>query len=180
MVYLYNECIKLFGSHYALMQAIANKKIFKIKDGLYSTNKNEKELAIFVKEHMGAVFTLESAFYYYGMSDVIPDKYVVATDKDASKYNKQNVKQYFMNNGLINIGVTSIKYLDTTIPIFNKERLLIELIRYKNKLPFDYYKEIINYYRNHISEISITTILDYLESFPKKELITRALQMEVL
>ena len=58
--------------------------------------------------------------------------------------------------------------------------LLIEVIRYKNKLPFDYYKEIINYYRNHINDIDILLVLDYLESFPKKELITRTIQIEVL
>ena len=180
MIYTYRECIALFGTHYALTQALANKKIFKIKEGLYSTERKPKELEIFIKEHKDAVFTMESAFYYFGISDVIPDKYIVATDKDASKYKDLNIKQYFMNNGLIKIGVTSINYLGIEVPIFDKERLLIEVIRYKNKLPFDYYKEIINYYRNHIYDIDFLLVLDYLESFPKKELITRTIQIEVL
>lgn len=180
MIYSYKESINLFGSHYALNQAIKLKKIFKIKDGLYSTERNPKKLEIFVKEHQGAVFTMESAFFYYGISDVIPSKYTVATDKDASKYKDKHIKQYFMNSGLINIGVTTLNYLGTDISIFNKERLLIELIRYKNKLPFDYYKEIISYYRDHIKDIDITLVLDYLDSFPKKKLIKNAIQMEVL
>lgn len=180
MVYTYNECIALFGSHYALMHALSEHKIFKIKEGLYSTVRKPKELEIFVKEHKDAIFTMESAFYYLGISDAIPDKYIVATDKDASKYKDENVKQYFMNNGLIKIGVTSIQYSDVDIPIFDKERMLIELIRYKNKLPFDYYKEIISYYRNHINDIDISLVLDYLNSFPKKDLITKIIQMEVL
>lgn len=180
MIYSYNECIELFGSHYALSKALVDKKIFKIKEGLYSTERKPKELEIFVKEHKDAIFTLESAFYYLGISDVIPDKYYVATDKDASKYNDSNVKQYFMNNGLINIGVTSIIHSGINVPTFNKERLLIEVIRYKNKLPFDYYKEIINYYRSHINDIDVSLVLGYLESFPKKDLITKTIQMEVL
>lgn len=180
MIYTYSECITLFGTHYALIQALANKKIFKIKEGLYSTEKRPKQLEIFVKEHKDAVFTLESAFYYLGISDVIPDKYVVATDKDAYKYKDENIKQYFMNNGLINIGVESINHSNVDILVFNKERLLIEAIRYKNKLPFDYYKEIINYYRSHINDIDVSLVLDYLESFPKKDLITKTIQMEVL
>ena len=180
MIYNYTECINLFGSYYALKKALLKKKIFKVKDGFYSTIKNPKELEVFIKEHKDSVFTLESAFYYFGISDVIPYKYVVATDKDASKYKQANIKQYFMNGDLINIGVTSIKYLNVEIPIFNKERLLIELIRYKNKLPFDYYKEIINYYRNHIHDIDVSLMLDYLQHFPKKHLIIRAIQMEVL
>ena len=180
MVYSYKECIELFGSHYALLQAINDKKIFKIKEGLYSTEKKVKDLEVFIKEHKGAVFTLESAFYYLGISDVVPNKYVVATDKDASKYKDTHIKQYFMNYGLIKIGVVSINHSGIDIPLFNKERLLIEAIRYKNKLPFDYYKEIISYYRNHINDIDVSLVLDYLESFPKKELITQTLQMEVL
>ena len=180
MLYNYHECIEKYGSHYALMQAIADKKIFKIKEGLYSTEKKPKELEIFIKEHKDAVFTMESAFYYLGISDVIPNQYIVATDKDASKYNEPNTKQYFLNSGLIKIGVTSIEYNGVNIPIFNKERMLIEIVRYKNKMPFDYYKEIINYYRNHIEDIDISLVLDYLEPFPKKELITKTIQMEVL
>lgn len=180
MIYSYNECITLFGSHYSLQQALAKKKVFKIKEGLYSTEKKPKELEIFIKEHKDAVFTLESAFYYLGISDVIPDKYVVATDKDASKYKDRNVQQYYMNGGLIKIGVETIEHSGILIPVFSKERLLIELVRYRNKLPFDYYKEIINYYRNHIDEVDVSLVLDYLEYFPKKEMITRIIQMEVL
>ena len=180
MIYSYSECIELFGSYYALNQALINKNIFKIKEGLYSTDKKPKELEVFVKEHKDAVFTLESAFYYLGISDVIPEKYVVATDKDASKYKETNIKQYFLNGGLIKIGVVFIKRAGVDIPVFNKERMLIELIRYKNKIPFDYYKEIINYYRSHINDIDVSLVLDYLESFPKKELITKTIQTEVL
>ena len=37
----------------------------------------------------------------------------------------------------------------TTIEIhmYNKERMLVELLRNKNKLPFDYYKEILENYK---------------------------------
>ncbi len=41
----------------------------------------------------------------------------------------------------------------TTIKIYSKERLLIELIRHRNKIPFDYYKEIISSYRNKIYDL---------------------------
>ena len=180
MIYNYEECIKKYGSHYNIVKAIKEGQLFKIENGLYSLNEHPKDIEIFIKKHKGAVFTLESALYYLGISDVIPDKYVVATDKDATKYKDQQVKQYFLNNGLINIGVVLINYQNVEIPVFNKERMLIEVVRYKNKLPFDYYKEIINYYRLHINEIDIALVLDYLESFPKKKLITKIIQLEIL
>ena len=180
MIYSYNECIAKFGSCYALKKAVADKKIFKIKEGLYTTEKEPRELEIFVKTHKDAVFTMYSAFYYLGISDHIPEKYYVATDKDASKYNSPDVIQYFMNNGLINYGKETIQYTGIDIPIFNKERMLIELIRYKNKIPFDYYKEIVSYYRNHINDLNVSLLFEYLEFFPKKNSIFKAIQLEIL
>ena len=180
MFYNYEECIELFGNNYFLQKAITEGKLFKIESGLYSTEKKVKDIEIFLKKHRKFVFTMESALFYLGISDVIPNKYIIATDKDATKYKGENVQQYFMNSGLVNIGVTTIRYNNVDIPIFNRERLLIEVVRYKNKLPFDYYKEVISYYRNHIEEIDVSLILDYLESFPKKKLITEIIQLEVL
>ena len=180
MIYNYEECIELFGSNHLLEKAILKGKIFKIQNGIYSTEKKVKDIEIFLKKHKNCVFTMESALFYLGISDVVPDKYVVATDKDATKYKNDNVKQYFMNNGLINVGAITVKHNNIDIPIFNKERMLIEVVRYKNKLPFDYYKEVINYYRNHIEEIDVSLVLDYLESFPKKRLLTKTIQLEVL
>lgn len=170
----------MLGTHYNLVKALKEKKLFKIKEGLYSNERNPKELEIFIKEHPDAIFTLDSAFYYFGISDVIPTRYYVATDKDSSKYSDSNIKQFFMNNGLINIGKIEINYSGITLPIYNKERLLIELARYKNKIPFDQYKEIIKYYRDHIDEINVSLLTDYIELFPKKRLITKIIQMEVL
>ncbi len=180
MVFNYSECIELYGSHYALMKAIKDKRIFKVKNGIYSTDKKPRELEIFIKEHKDAIFTMESAFYYLGISDVVPNNYVVATDKDASKYKDNHIRQYFMNNGLIKVGATTIKHNGIDVPVFDKERMLIEIIRYRNKIPFDYYKDIINYYRNHIYETDFSLISEYLESFPRKQLITNIIRMEIL
>ena len=58
--------------------------------------------------------------------------------------------------------------------------MLIELIRNKNILPFDYYKEIIENYRNIIYELDIEKIQEYIKKFPKKDYINNAIQLEVL
>lgn len=42
-----------------------------------------------------------------------------------------------------------------TINIYDEERMLVELIRRKNTIPFDYYKEIISNYRKKIDKIDI-------------------------
>ena len=57
--------------------------------------------------------------------------------------------------------------------------MLIELLRYKNKLPYDYYKEILGNYRNLIYELDIERIQEYVSIFPKSKTISTLLDSEV-
>ena len=66
------------------------------------------------------------------------------------------------------------------INIYNKERMLIELLRHKSKLPFDYYKEVLLNYREIIDELDIRLIQDYAYEVPKSAKIMETLQLEVL
>ena len=136
MIMTYNECIEQLNGISLFRKALSEGKLYKLEKGIYSNQKYESVLSILAYKYPNAVLTLNSAFYYHGLTDVIPESYYFVTDKDASKYKDSNVKQYFMNNGLINIGVTSIIHSGINVPTFNKERLLIEVIRYKNKLFF--------------------------------------------
>ena len=66
------------------------------------------------------------------------------------------------------------------INIYNRERLLVELLRHKSKLPFDYYKEILLNYRDIISGLDIRLIQDYIYEVPKSAKIMDTLQLEIL
>ena len=67
-----------------------------------------------------------------------------------------------------------------TINVYDKERMLIELIRNKNQIAFDYYKEIISNYRKIINDLDISKIEEYIEIFPHEEHIYETVQREVL
>jgi len=57
--------------------------------------------------------------------------------------------------------------------------MLIELLRFKNKLPYDYYKEILRNYREIIYDLDIEQIQEYAAEFPKSKMISEALDREV-
>lgn len=59
------------------------------------------------------------------------------------------------------------------------EWMLIELVRYKSKLPFEYYKEIILNYRKILPTLNIQKIQDYALLAPKSNKVLEILQMEV-
>ena len=58
--------------------------------------------------------------------------------------------------------------------------MLVELIRNKNNLPFDYYKEILLNYRKMINELDIQAIQEYAYALPKTNMVLETLQLEVL
>lgn len=180
MLYSFEECIKKYDNQYQIEKLLQNGKIFKIEKGIYSDKKNVSELEVIAFKYPNAIFTMDSAFYYHGLTDVIPDKFYLATDRDASKIHKNTIKQLFYKDNILKIGITTLRYQNTIIQIYDKERMLIELIRRKNNLPFDYYKEIIENYRRITYALDIEKLQEYVLFFPKKEYIMNAIQLEVL
>lgn len=180
MLYSFEECIKKYDNQYQIEKLLQNGKIFKIEKGIYSDKKNVSELEVIAFKYPNAIFTMDSAFYYHGLTDVIPDKFYLATDRDASKIHKNTIKQLFYKDNILKIGITTLRYQNTIIQIYDKERMLIELIRRKNNLPFDYYKEIIENYRRITYDLDIEKLQEYVLFFPKKEYIMNAIQLEVL
>ena len=66
------------------------------------------------------------------------------------------------------------------VRIYDKERMLIELLRNKNSLPYDLYKEIIMNYRKIIGGLEIWRIQEYASIFPKSKMISKALDEEII
>ena len=180
MLYSYDECIKKYGNPYQIEKMLIDEQIYKIERGIYSDKRVVSELDVIVFKYPKAVFTMDSAFYYHSLTDVIPEKFYLATDKDATKIPNTKVKQFFHRKKQFDVGIINMEHQNTTIQIYNKERMLIELIRNKNNMPFDYYKEIIESYRKIIDSMDIEKLQDYIEKFPKQDYIMKVIQLEVL
>lgn len=173
------ECLEQYGSDYYIRQSISSGKLHRIEKGIFAEEAHVPELALISWKYPHAVVTMISAFYHYGLTDMIPDLYDLATDRDASKIPDPRVHQYFMPKDSFMIGVTHANDLGYTFQIYDRERMLIELIRYKKKLPFDLYKEILLNYRKIIPQLNIQKIQDYAMIAPKSNMILNTLQLEV-
>lgn len=179
MLFTYSDCLKKWQSDYQIKKQIQSGKLYQIEKGVYSDEPTVSTLAIITFKYPKGIVTMDSAFYYHGLTDVIPDVIHLATDKHAIYINDNRVHQYYVLSNILNVGATTVERRDATVRIYDKERMLIELLRFKNKFPFDYYKEIIGNYRNIIYDLDIERIQDYAESFPRSKMINDALEMEV-
>ena len=77
------------------LKNIQEGHLFITEKGLYSEDRYVPELEIIMKKYPNAILTLNSAFYYYGLTDTIPDHYYVATPKSNRKIEDVRVKLSF-------------------------------------------------------------------------------------
>lgn len=180
MVLTYKDCIERYGSDYLLKKEISEGRLFQKEKGIYSFQKSCSELEIISIKYPRSVFTGESAFYYHSLTDVIPDYYYLATIRTDSRIRDKRVKQSFLKNEIFEMGKTKIQRNDVKINIYSIERMLIELMRFRSKLPFDYYKEIISNYRNKVEVMDIALVEEYADKFKNADKIMDMIQMEVL
>lgn len=179
MLYTYKQCTEWFGSKYSLQKAIDAGLIHKIEPGVYSDVEQATALAVITTKYPEAVITMDSAFYYHGLTDVIPDSYHIATPRRSKQLKDPRIRQSFVNERFFPCGIETMQRRDATFRIYDKERMLIELLGNKNKLPFDYYKEILGNYRDLIYELDVERIQEYAAIFPKRKMISAALEAEV-
>ena len=179
-MYTYENCIEKYGSKYNINKVMEEGGLYRVDRGIYSEKEHVPELSILSFKYPKAIVTMRNAWFIHGLTDVVPEEYDFATDRDAAKITDKRIKQFFYPREILLNGVIEMDYQGYPIKIYNKERMLVELIRYKNKIPFDYYKEVILNYRRILPTLDIREIEDYAMASPKRDLIMETLQLEVL
>ena len=179
MIFTYNELLLKYKSAYQIEKAVKNFEIFKIEKGIYSDVSSVHYLEVIMKKYSYGVFTSYSAYYYHNLTDVVPNKMYLATSRNATTINSNKIQQIRIKDELYNLGRTQIEYEGIKINIYDKERMLIELARNKNKIGYDLYKEIISNYRKQVNLLDTQKIEEYLQYFVNGNKIFEIIQDEV-
>ncbi len=180
MVLTYKQCIEKYGSDHMLKKEIAEGNIFQIEKGIYSPSRTCSDLEIISVKYPKSVFTGESAFYYHGLTDKVPDFYHLATVRTVGRIKDERVKQTFQKEDIFDIGQVEMLYHNTEICVYSLERMLIELVRFKSRMSFDYYKEIIRVYRHLAEKMDIAKVEEYVGSFKHSDKLMQIIELEVL
>lgn len=174
------QCLKEYGSDYYIQKRVESGELYRVDKGIYSLEEHVPEIAVVTFKYPNAVVTMGSALYIYGLTDVIPDVIDLATTRDAAKITDKRVKQYFIPDEFFKEGIDQIDYKGYMISIYSRERMLVEVLRYKPKLPYDFYKEVILNYRKILPTLNIQEIQDLTLASPKSGKVFDLLQAEVL
>ena len=84
-----------------------------------------------------------------------------------------------MDKKILDYGKTEVLIKGNIVNMYDKERLLIELIRKRASIPFDYYKEIILNYRYISEELDMYKIEEYVSLFKNEVNLFDIIQREV-
>ena len=85
----------------------------------------------------------------------------------------------FSPRKILNVGKTRFQK-DGTIFVYDLERCTVDLFRYKSKLPYDYYKEVLRNLRSRLGEMDVRKLQDYISKMPRQERLMRMMMEELL
>lgn len=175
----YKECEARFGSAYRIRNAIADGKVFRLAKGVYSLTGKGSELEVLQFLYPESVLSFGAAYYYYDLTDVVPEQYDFVTARNARRITDERVKQYYVPEQVLRVGMCERELQGERLRVYNLERLVIETARMKCSLPPDFYKEIVLALRAKTNEMVPAKIGDYLGNFPKREMIERIIDEEI-
>lgn len=154
---------------------IADGYVEKIRRGYYQwINPNDfSEVGTVIRLFSDAILCMDTALRYYGYSDRTPGDWHLAVSKDSGKsrfkIDYPFVKPYYVEPSLLELGLTTGNMDGHTIRIYDKDRLICDCLRYRNKMDKEIFNKAIQKYIAD-PEKSIPKLMEYAGPLRVKKL----------
>lgn len=149
-----------------IQQLIEDGLVEKVRYGYYQWIDPDdfSETGTVIRLFPDAILCMESALRYYGYSDRTPKSWHLAVSKDSGKSRFQIeypfVKPYYIEPVVLELGLTIGNMDGHSIRIYDKDRVICDCLRYRNKMDKETFNKAI---RNYIvdPEKNISKLLEY-------------------
>lgn len=131
---------------------IADGYVEKIRRGYYQwINPDDfSEVGTVIRLFPDAILCMDTALRYYGYSDRTPGDWHLAVSKDSGKsrfkIDYPFVKPYYVEPAVLEVGLTTGTMDGHAIRIYDKERLICDCLRYRNKMGKEMFNKAIRAY----------------------------------
>ena len=148
--------------------------IEKVRRGYYQWINPEdfSEVMTITRLFPDAILCMDTALRYYGYSDRTPGEWHLAVSKDSRKSRFQIdypfVKPYYMEPKILEQGLTIGEMDGHKIRVYNKDRVICDCLRYRNKMDKEIFNKAIQNYINDPTK-SIPRLLEYAEALRVKK-----------
>ena len=154
---------------------IADGYVEKIRRGYYQwINPDDfSEVGTVIRLFPDAILCMDTALRYYGYSDRTPGDWHLAVSKDSGKsrfkIDSPFVKPYYVEPAVLELGMTTGTMDGHTIRIYDKDRLICDCLRYRNKMDKEIFNKAIQKYIAD-PEKSIPKLMEYAGPLRVKKL----------
>ena len=149
-------------------QLLTSGVIEKVRRGYYQwVNPDDfSEVRTVKRLFPDGIFCMDTALRYYGYSDRTPGQWHLAVSKDSGKsrfrIDYPFVKPYFLEPAVLELGLTKGNMDGHEIRIYDKDRVICDCLRYRNKMDKEIFNKAIQNYVNDPGK-SIPKLLEYAE-----------------
>lgn len=149
-------------------QLLTSGVIEKVRRGYYQwVNPDDfSEVSTVKRLFPDGIFCMDTALRYYGYSDRTPGQWHLAVSKDSGKsrfrIDYPFVKPYFLEPAVLELGLTKGNMDGHEIRIYDKDRVICDCLRYRNKMDKEIFNKAIQNYINDPGK-SIPKLLEYAE-----------------
>ena len=162
------ECKRIFDCYGSIMRTsqLQQEKIFytqrewliaegyieKVRRGYYQWIDSEysSEVSTVVRLFPDAILCMDTALRYYGYSDRTPGEWHLAVSKDSGKsrfkIDYPFVKPYYIEPAVLELGLTKGNMDGREIRIYDKDRVICDCLRYRNKMDKEIFNKAIQAY----------------------------------
>ena len=158
-----------------VQQLIQEGYVEKVRYGYYQwINPDDfSEVSTVRKLFPDAIFCMDTALRHYGYSDRTPGSWHLAVSKDSNKsrfkIDYPFVKPYYMEQSVLELGLIASEMDGHKIRIYDKDRVICDCLRYRNKMDKEIFNKAIQAYVND-PEKNIPRLLEYAECLRVKKI----------
>lgn len=157
-----------------LQKLIHQGYVEKVRYGYYQWVDHDdfSEVGTVTRLFPDAILCMDTALWYYGYSDRTPADWHLAVSKDSGKsrfkIDYPFVKPYYVEPSLLELGLTVGEVDGHEVRIYNKDRLICDCLRYRNKMDKEIFNKAIQSYIADPGK-SIPKLLEYAEMLRVKK-----------
>lgn len=166
MIITAKELIAQGETEYSIRKKVTQGDLFLVERGIYADEASPLIDEVYIcKKYPKAVLTGFSAYYLYDLTDSIPDKFYFATEQHSFPIRRKDVVQSYQESSIFPTGIRQMTVDGGVVNIYGLERMLIETIRLRERMPADLYYEVIDSFRKRKADLDFFTLTEYTKRF---------------
>lgn len=150
--------------------------IKKVKRGYYQWNTlcDYSEVITVIRLFPDAILCMDTALHYHGYCDCIPCDWHLAVSKDSAKsrfnIDYPFIKPYYVEPTVLGLGLTQGNMDGHEIRVYDKDRVICDCLRYRNKMNRETFNKAIQKYIAD-PEKNIPQLMEYAGPLRVKKLV---------